>query len=141
MTKRYEVTHVPHYIGQRWVEPGMGSDSIVTLPEGVKPGRWLKEVGAVQEVIVAGGASGKYAAKHNGGGNWLVELVADGTRASVVFKKADGDARAKAEAEAERLNAGGDVDLGATDSALSSAQADTIASTEQAPVSSDLPDA
>lgn len=128
MTKRYEVTHVPHYIGQRWVEPG----ETVTLPEGVKPGRWLKALG---------GAADKYAAKHNGGGNWLVELVEDGSRASEVFKKADGDAKAKADAEAERLNAGGDVVLGATDSALSSAQVDTIAGTNVAPSSIELPDA
>lgn len=38
--KRYEVTHVPHFIGGRLVAVG----EVVTLPEGVLPGRYLVEV-------------------------------------------------------------------------------------------------
>lgn len=129
MTQRYEVTHVPHFLGGRLVFPGRGDDSIVTLDEGVSPGRYLVPVGGAE-------AAGQYAAKHHGGGNYIVELVADGSRASIVFKKSDGDAKAKAEAEAVRLNAGGEIDLGGTDAAPSSAQVDPPAGD-----SGDLPDA
>lgn len=121
MTERYEVTHVPHYIGGRWVEPG----TIVTLRPGIRPGRWLKLVGA-PAATAPSDAAAQFAAKHNGpgvgAGNWVVERIADGTRASVVFKKADGDAKEKAEAEAARLNAGGEINLVVMDDALSSGQ-------------------
>jgi hypothetical protein len=141
MSARYLVTHTPHYINQRMVHPDCGADSIVTLPEGVKPGRWL----VLQEEAPATAPAStqptdlpeKYKAKHNGGGRWVVENTEDGSRASVVFEKDDGDAKAKAEAEAARLNAGGEISLGATDSAPSSAQTDPAASTKN----DDLPDA
>lgn len=137
MGDRYEVTHVPHYIGQRWREPG----ETVELPAGVKPGRWLKPLAsaaaAVQADDSAAGAE-QYRAKHNGGGNWLVERIENGARSSVIFKKDEGDAKAKAEAEAARLNAGGEVELGGTDAAPSSAQGDPAAGAEQ---SGALPDA
>lgn len=133
MSKRYLVTHVPHYIGQRLVQPG----ETVTLPDGVEPGRWLLEAGAAQEAKSAA----KYRARHNGpgvgAGNWVVENIDDGSHASVVFNKVDGDAKAKAEAEADRLNAGGEISLGGTDTALSSAQADPLAGAQ----GDDLPDA
>lgn len=144
MSARYLVTHTPHYINQRMVQPDCGADSIVTLPPGVKPGRWLV---LQEDAPPAAPASTQtnlpelFKAKHNGpgvgAGNWAVEKIEDGSRASVVFKKDDGDAKAKAEAEAARLNAGGEIDLGATDSAPSSAQEDLTASTQ----TDDLPDA
>ena len=141
MSKRYLVTHVPHYIGQRMVYPDRGADSIVTLPPGVRPGRWLVEVegGAVSAAPSAPPppASEKFKAKHNGGGRWLVENTDDGSRASVVYEKDEGDAKAKAEAEAARLNAGGEIHLGVTDGALSSAREDSPAGTQ----TGDLPDA
>lgn len=140
MTKRYEVTHVPHYISGKLVSPGQGADSIVTLPAGVRPGRWLKEVDAV---VVVGGVD-QFAAKHNGpgvgAGNWAVERIADGSRVSVVFKKIDGDAKAKAEAEADRLNAGGEIVLVVTDGAPSSGHDDLAVGTHHA-TDSNLPDA
>lgn len=133
--RSYLVTHVAHYIGQRWVEPG----ETVTLPEGVKPGRWLVPAGAVvaeQGPVVAD----KFRAKHNGGGRWIVENVEDGSRASVVFEKDEGDAKAKAEAEAARLNAGGEIKLGGMEALTSSSgEGDPSASTQQA--GNELPDA
>lgn len=114
MTNRYEVTHVPHYIGQRWVEPG----EVVTLAPGITPGRWLKPVAEDAPAVpvpVAAPAAGatQFAAKHNGVGvgvgNYVVVRVADGSHASQVFKKDEGQAKERAEAEAERLNAGGEV--------------------------------
>jgi hypothetical protein len=140
MSARYLVTHTPHYITQRMVHPDCGADSTVTLPEGEKPGRWLV---LQEEAPATAPASPKttppelFKAKHNGGGRWVVENTEDGSRASVVFEKDDGDAKAKAEAEAARLNAGGEISLGATDSAPSSAQTDPAASTQN----DDLPDA
>lgn len=144
MEQRYLVTHTPHYINQRMVYPDCGADSIVTLPAGVKPGRWL----VLQEDAPANAPASTqtnlpelYKAKHNGpgvgAGNWAVEKVEDGSRASVVFKKDDGDAKAKAEAEAARLNAGGEIVLVVTDDALSSGQNDLPASTQ----TTELPDA
>lgn len=44
--RRYEVTHVQHFIGGRLVAVG----EIVTLPEGVEPGRYLVEVMAEEKV-------------------------------------------------------------------------------------------
>lgn len=114
MTKRYEVTHVAHYIGGRLVSPG----EVVTLATGITPGRWLKlvaEDAPAAPVPVAAPAAGaaQFAAKHNGVGvgvgNYVVVRVADGSHASQVFKKDDGQAKERAEAEAERLNAGGEV--------------------------------
>ena len=138
---RYEVTHVTHFIGGRLVEPGRDEDSIVDLPAGVKPGRWLTPVTAPSSAQVdAGDAAALFAVKHGGAGNWVVERIADGSRASVVFKKADGEAKEKAEAEAARLNAGGEINLGGTDAAPSSAQVDPAAGTEGG-VGSELPDA
>lgn len=46
MSKQYRVTHVPHFIESRMVYPDRGDESIVTMPKGVEPGRWLVEVGA-----------------------------------------------------------------------------------------------
>lgn len=138
MTKRYEVTHVPHYIGQRWVEPG----EVVTLDPGITPGRWLKLVGEDGSTVAAGVA--QFAAKHNGKGvgvgNYVVERIADGSYASRVFKKDDGQAKELAEAEAERLNAGGEIAQVATDSAPSSGLDELGTSTQIAP-GSGLPDA
>lgn len=111
MTKRYEVTHVPHYIGQRWVEPG----EVVILAPGITPGRWLKLVAEDAPAVPVPDAAGaaQFAAKHNGVGvgvgNYVVVRVADGSHASQVFKKDDGQAKERAEAEAERLNAGGEI--------------------------------
>lgn len=115
MTKRYEVTHVPHYIGQRWVEPG----EVVTLAPGITPGRWLKLVAEDAPAVVVAAAApvaagaAQFAAKHNGVGvgvgNYVVVRVADGSHASQVFKKDDGQAKERAEAEAERLNSGGEA--------------------------------
>lgn len=114
MTKRYEVTHVAHYIGGRLVSPG----EVVTLEPGVEPGRWLKlvaEDAPAVPVPVAAPAAGaaQFAAKHNGVGvgvgNYVVVRVADGSHASQVFKKDEGQAKERAEAEAERLNAGGEI--------------------------------
>lgn len=133
MSERYLVTHVPHFIGGVMVHPGYGDKSIVTLPPGVKPGRWLVPVDAEPADSL------KFKARHNGpgvgAGNWAVENVEDGSRASVVFKKADGEAKEKAEAEAARLNAGGEIVLVITDDALSSGQDDppTSASSDQLP--------
>lgn len=113
MSKRYRVTHSPHYIGARLVYPDQGANSIVELPEGVKPGRWLVAVDDAPAVALtpASAPAGRYIAKHVGGGHYHVEGVDDGERASVVFKRDDGDAKAKAEAEAARLNAGGELQL------------------------------
>ncbi|MNR20785.1 hypothetical protein D3C85_1376480 [compost metagenome] len=135
MTERYEVTHVPHYIGQRLVQPG----EIVTLPAGVKPGRWLKLVGATAPAKAESEAA-LFAVKHNGAGNWVVERIADGSRASVVFKKAEGDAKERAEAEAARLNAGGEVNLGGTEAESSSDPVGPAAGT-QGEAGTELPDA
>lgn len=141
MSKRYLVTRTPHYIGQRMVNPDRGAESIVTLPEGVKPGRWLvplDDAPAVTPVPAAPiQAVERFKARHNGGGRWLVENIDDGSRASVVFDKDEGDAKAKAEAEAARLNAGGEIHLGVMDGDLSSAQEDSPAGIQ----TGDLPDA
>ena len=51
-----------------------------------------------------------YSIKHVPVGSWVV-VDAEGKRASVVFKKADGDPKALAQAEAIRLNAGGELVL------------------------------
>lgn len=138
MGDSYEVTHVPHYIGQRWREPG----ETVTLPAGVKPGRWLKPLASAAAAVKADDSAERYRVRHSGQGvgpgNWVVERIEDGARASVIFKKDEGDAKAKAEAEAARLNAGGEVELGGTDAAPSSAQGDPAAGAEQ---SGALPDA
>lgn len=113
MSKRYLVTHTKHFIGGLMVYPDRGADSIVTLPVGVKPGRWLVAVDDAPAAAAAYPAppAGRYIAKHVGGGHYHVEGVDDGERASVVFKRDDGDAKAKAEAEAARLNAGGELQL------------------------------
>jgi hypothetical protein len=145
MAKRYEVTHTRHYIGGRLVSPGQGEDSIVTLDEGIEPGRWLVEVvEAAQVVAFAGVGIDQFAAKHNGpgvgAGNWVVERISDGSHCSVVFKNTDGDAKAKAKAEADRLNAGGEIALVATDGAPSSGQDDLGTSTQTA-TDSTMPDA
>lgn len=113
MSKRYRVTHTPHYIGARLVYPDRGDESIITLPAGVKPGRWL--VALDDAPAAASVPAGRYIAKHVGGGHYHVEGVDDGERASVIFKRDDGDAKAKAEAEAARLNAGGELQLEAED--------------------------
>lgn len=118
MTNRYEVTHVAHYIGGRLVSPG----EVVTLEPGVEPGRWLKLVAEDAPTVVVAAAApaaapaagaAQFAAKHNGVGvgvgNYVVVRVADGSHASQVFKKDDGQAKERAEAEAERLNAGGEI--------------------------------
>lgn len=137
--KRYEVLE-RSFLGGRLYHPG----SFFVGDVGI-PGKHLREVGgAVQASAPAGKQTSTaelFKAKHNGpgvgAGNWAVEKIEDGSRASVVFKKDDGDAKAKAEAEAARLNAGGEIDLGATDSAPSSAQEDLTAGTQ----TDDLPDA
>jgi hypothetical protein len=138
MTKRYEVTHVPHYIGQRWVEPG----EVVTLDPGITPGRWLKPVGEDAPTVTAGVM--QFAAKHNGKGvgvgNYVVERVADGSYASRVFRKDDGQAKELAEAEAERLNAGGEIAQVASDGAPSSGL-DELGTSTHIASGSGLPDA
>lgn len=113
MSQRYQVTHVPHFIGGRLVYPDAGADSIVTLPAGVKPGRWLKPVEEVKQEQAMDGGAAKYAAVHISRGDYVVELIENGSRASVVFKNTgvQGEAKDLAEAEAARLNAGGEVQL------------------------------
>lgn len=103
MTKRYEVTHSPHYIGGRLVMPGQGADSIVTLPEGVNPGRWLKEV--TTPVVVAGaGLVGPFKVEHIPVGNFGV-FDANGVQVGETFVKSEkGVAKAAAEAAAAALN-------------------------------------
>jgi hypothetical protein len=138
MAKRYEVTHVAHYIGQRWREPG----EVVTLDPGITPGRWLKLVGEDAPAVTAGAA--QFAAKHNGKGvgvgNYVVERIADGSYASRVFRKDDGQAKELAEAEAERLNAGGEIAQVAMDGAPSSGL-DELGISTQTEQGSGLPDA
>ena len=111
MTKRYLVTHVAHYIGQRLVQPDRGDASIVTLPEGVSPGKYLVEVdgGAVAAPAAPVDLVGPFKIKHNGGGNFVV-LDANSVQVGDVYKKdADDAAKAKtdAQAEADRLNGAG----------------------------------
>lgn len=103
MTKRYEVTHSPHYIGGRLVSPGQGAGSIVTLPEGVNPGRWLKEVDG--PVIVAGsGHVGPFKVQHIPVGNFGV-FDANGVQVGETFVKSEkGVAKAAADAAAAALN-------------------------------------
>lgn len=111
MTDRYRVTHVAHYIGGRLVFPDRGDESIVTLPDGTKPGRWLQPLGEVSRPAVTqtvAEAAGDYEAKHIGGGRWAV-VDQDGNQVSALIGKDE------AKAEATRLNAGGSVDLAETD--------------------------
>lgn len=117
MSKRYRVTHTPHFIGARMVYPDQGADSIVTLADGVKPGRWLVAVDGAAVAAAAHDPAARYIAKHVGGGHYHVEGIDDGERSSVLYKRDDGDAKAKAEAEAARLNAGGELQLEAEDPA------------------------
>jgi hypothetical protein len=142
MTQRYLVTHTVHFINGALVHPDQGEASVVTLPSGVEPGRWLVPLDVAGEGIAATvDLIERYKAKHNGGGRWIVENVDDGSRASVVFEKDEGDAKAKAEAEAARLNAGGDIDLGDKDVKPSSGQVDADAGTQQDEHGGSLPDA
>lgn len=128
---RYLVTHVPHYIGGQYVEIG----GVVTLPVGVKAGRWLKPLDDQQGADSA--PTEKFKARHNGGGRWVVEDTDNGSRVAL-FEKDEGDAKAKAEAEAARLNAGGEVGLLGKEAETSSVQDDQAAGATQAGV---LPDA
>lgn len=105
MADRYRVTHVPHYIGGRLVHPDRGDESIVTLPEGVKAGRWLELVEDVMNVVST--VLNLYKVIHSPPGNYLVVRAADGAPASPLFKKADGHAKQRAEEEAIRLEHGG----------------------------------
>ena len=98
--------------------------------------KWMEKVDAPETPL----PDLKYGIKSNGGGRWLVELIADGSRASVTYNKEQGDAKALAQAEANRLNAGGELVLPATDGAPSSGQDDSAASTQSAE-GTDLPDA
>lgn len=142
MTDRYRVTRVPHFIGQRLVYPDMGEDSIVTLPPGVKPGRWLQLVEEKAEPAAFSSApAGGFTIDHISRGDYVV-LNADGDRSSVVFKNTgvQGEAKQLAEAEAARLNAGGDIILEATEPAASSSGQDGPPTGTQ-PSADDLPDA
>jgi hypothetical protein len=143
MTQRYLVTHTVHFINGALVHPDQGDASVVTLPAGVEPGRWLVPVDSGSKGIASASIPTieRYKAKHNGGGRWIVENVDDGSRASVVFEKDEGDAKAKAEAEAARLNAGGDLDLGDKDVEPSSGQVEADAGTQQDEHGGSLPDA
>lgn len=100
MTKRYEITGVPHYIGGRL----RGVGDIVTLPEGISPGRHLVEVGGGAQAAAddaAQEAVGPFKIKHNGGGNFVV-MDSKGMQVGDVFKKdADDAAKAKTEAQAQ----------------------------------------
>lgn len=103
MGKRYEVTHVPHFIEGRMIYPGQGEDSIVELPKGVSPGRWLVEVGkkargAKEESDV----QPEFSVKHKGGGRWGV-IGADGEWVGDFIGTED-----EAKAESERLQEGGE---------------------------------
>lgn len=142
MTDRYRVTHVPHFIGQRLVYPDMGEDSIVTLPPGVKPGRWLQLVEEKAEPAAFPSApAGGFTIDHISRGDYVV-LNADGDRSSVVFKNTgvQGEAKQLAEAEAARLNAGGAIKLEATEPAASSSGQDDPPTGTQTSAD-DLPDA
>lgn len=101
---RYRVTHAPHFINSIMVYPDRGDESIVTLPKGTKPGRWL-------ELVKEGGKkkdepeddAPAYAPKHRGGGKWAV-VDADGEW----FSDYTGESKEEAQEEADRLIAGGD---------------------------------
>lgn len=108
MPKEYRVTELS-YINGRLYQKG----EVVTL-EIDSPGRNLELVSGVAVAAAAPAAgAAQFAAKHNGVGvgvgNYVVVRVADGSHASQVFKKDDGQAKERAEAEAERLNAGGEI--------------------------------
>lgn len=84
-----------------------------------------------------GGAVVKlFAAKHISRGDYVVEKIEDGSRASVVFKHTvtKGEAEKLAEAEADRLNAGGEIKLAEQPAA-------TPATTEPQGGGDNLPDA
>jgi len=136
-----------HWIGGRLVYPDRGEQSIVTLEDGIEPGRWLQPLDAKTEKAVKEESKlpDQFAIKHGGTGvgvgNWSVERISDGSRASVIFKKADGDAKAKAEAEAKRLNEGGAIDLGSKDAESSSTEVDQVAQPASEPDDSGFPDA
>lgn len=113
MSNRYRVTHVAHYIGGRLVHPDRGDESIVTLPAGIEPGRWLQPLDATSVATTVNREAAKaFEAKHIAGGRYAVIQISDGTRASRLFTAEDGDAKAAAQAEAQRLNEGGQIDLG-----------------------------
>ena len=134
-SKRYEVTHSVHYIGGRLVSPDCGVDSIVTLPDGVEPGRWLVEVVAsaveiVKPVALMPGAEhvGPYKAVHVPVGNFAVH-DANGLQLGETFKKAgQGEAKAAAESAAALLN-------------VDAVGGGAAASADDAPLSNNLPDA
>lgn len=58
-----------------------------------------------------------FAAKHVSRGDYVVEKIEDGSRASVVFKNTGtkGEAEQQAQAEADRLNRGGELILDTTE--------------------------
>jgi hypothetical protein len=98
--------------------------------------KWMEKVNAPETPL----PELKYGVKSNGGGRWIVEALADGSRASVAFTKEQGDAKALAQAEANRLNAGGELVLAVTDGLPSSGQDEPEASTQTAN-GVELPDA
>lgn len=103
MTQRYEVTHIQHYIGGRLRQPG----EVVTLPDGVTPGRHLVKVGGAAAVEpVAPEAGPGYSIKHHFQGSWKV-VDRNGDQVGEVFAAHLGDKEAAKEAaqtEANRLN-------------------------------------
>lgn len=110
MTKTYIVTE-RSFIDGALREPGYETTSVVG-----EPGPNLKLKGG--KAAVAGQPSeapavvAAFEAKHIAGGRYAVIQISDGTRASRLFTAKDGDAKAAAQAEAQRLNEGGQIDLG-----------------------------
>lgn len=101
MTAKYKVTHVQHFIGGRLCQPG----ELVTLPEGVVPGRYLVKVGDVTPAEPVAQAAG-FSIKHHFQGSWKV-VDAAGDQVGEVYAAHLGDkerARNDAQAEADRLN-------------------------------------
>ena len=102
MAKRYEVTHVPHFIDGRMIYPGQGEASIVELPKGVSPGRWLVEVSKKGRAAKESDDQSDFSVKHKGGGRWGV-VDADGEWVGDFIGTED-----EAKAESERLQEGGE---------------------------------
>ena len=113
--KRYEVTHSVHYIGGRLVLPDCGVDSIVTLPDGVEPGRWLVEIESDDVASVSSNDnSGPHKVVHVPVGNFAV-VGANGLQIGETFKRAgQGEAKAAAEAAAALLNSAASSPLAAS---------------------------
>lgn len=113
MTKTYIVTE-RSFIDGALREPGYETTSALEAPG---PNLRLKDSGQKLAASTAPDAPlastvAAFEAKHIAGGRYAVVQISDGSRASKLYSKDEGDPKALAEAEAERLNAGGQLDLG-----------------------------